>query len=123
MPIKERHSTHREQWNKNREVYNFNKRDVVKVHIQVQKKLYNGEVGKLSYRARGPFQIIEDLGSDSYNVKRYNNTNSAVRKYKGTYLYLLLPAIFPSDPLDTMNVRYFNYSNAPLISPLKKNLK
>ena len=116
--IEERHSAHRERWNKNRETYKFNKGDVVKAHIQIQSKLDNGEVGKLSYRARGPFQIIEDLGSDSYHVKRYNDTSAAVRKYKGTDLYLLPPAIFPSDPLDTMDVRYLNYSNAPVISQL-----
>ena len=95
----------------------------MKAHVQVQSKLDNGEVGKLSYRARGPFQIIEDLGSDSYHVKRHNNANSVVRKDKGTELYLLPPAIFPSDPLDTMDMRYLNYFNAPVISPLKWALK
>ena len=88
------------------EVYKFNKGDVVIAHIQVQSKLDNGKVGKFSYRVRGPFQIIEDLGSDSYHVKRYNDASAAVRKYKGTDLYLLSPAIFPSDSLDTMDVRY-----------------
>ena len=73
----------------------------MKSHIQVQSTLDNGEVGKLSYIARGPFHIIEDLGSDPYHVKRYNDANSVVRKYKGTYLYVLPPAIFPSDSLDT----------------------
>ena len=76
----------------------------MKAHIQVQSKLNNGEVSKLSYRVRGPFQIIDDLESDSYHVKRYNDSNSAVRKYKGTDLYLLPPAIFPSDPLYTDNI-------------------
>ena len=96
---------------------------MVKVYIQVQSKLDNGEVGKLSYRARRPFQIIENFGSDSYHVKRYNDANSVVRKYKRINLYLLPPAIFPSDPLNTMNVWYLNYSNTPIISPLKRVLK
>ena len=107
--IEERCSIHRERWNKNREAYKFNKGDVVKVHVHIQSKLDNGEVGKLSYRARGPFQIIEDLGSDSYHVKRYNDASTAVSKYKGTDLYLMPPAIFPSDLLDTMDVRYLDY--------------
>ena len=96
---------------------------MVKAHIQVQSKLDNGEVSKLSYIAHGPFQIVNDLIRDSYHVKRYNDANSTIRKYKGTDLYLLPPAIFPSDPLDTIDVRYLNYSNAPVISPLKKSLK
>ena len=63
------------------------------------------------------------MGSDSYHVKQFNDDNSIVRKYKGTDLYLLPPSIFPSDYLDTMDVRYLNYFNAPVISPLKKALK
>ena len=94
----------------------------MKAHIQVQSKLDNEKVGKLSYRARGLFQIIEDLGNDSYHVKRYNDANSAVRTYKGIDLYLLPPSIFLSDPLDTMDVRYLNYSNAPVILPLENDL-
>ena len=58
------------------------------------------------YRARGSFQVTEDLGSDSYHAKRYNDANSAVMKYKGIDLYLLPPAIFPSDPLDIIDMRY-----------------
>ena len=36
---------------------------------------------------------------------------------------MLPAAIFPSDPLDTMDVRYLNYSNAPIVHPFKKALK
>jgi len=74
----------------------------------VQSKLGNGEVGKLPYKVRRPFQIVEDLGNNSYHVQRYNYADSVVRKHKGTDLYLLPPAILPSDPVDTMDVRYLN---------------
>ena len=63
------------------------------------------------------------MGIVSYHVKRYNDANSTVRKYKRINLYLLPPAIFPSDPLNEMNVWYLNYSNKPIISLLKKVLK
>jgi hypothetical protein len=62
----------------------------VKAHVQVTSKSADGEVGKLSYQAKGPFQISEILGHNAYNVKRYNDPNSATQKYKGTELYLLL---------------------------------
>ena len=75
----------------------------------LQSKLDKGEVNKLSYRARGPFQIIGDLESDSYHAKRYNDANCSARKYKGTYLYFLPPAIFPNDSLGTIDVRSLNY--------------
>ena len=63
------------------------------------------------------------MGSDSYHIKRYNDANSVVRIYKRTDLYLLPLATFPSDPLDTMDVRYLNYFNVPIIYSLKKTLK
>ena len=77
---------------------------------------------KLSYQAKGPFIIIEDLKHDSYSVRRYNHPESSVRKYKAQDLYLLPPHLFPSEELDTMDVRYLNYSHAPVPSPLKKPL-
>ena len=103
--LEERRTMHRERWNKDRTSHQFAKGDVVKAHIQVQSKSVLGEVGTLSYRARGPFQIVEVLGNDSYHVQRYNDTDSSIRKYKGTDLYILPPAIFPCEPLDTMDVR------------------
>ena len=36
-------------------------------------------------------------------VQRFENDKIATRKYKGTELYVLPPAIFPEEPLDTLN--------------------
>ena len=36
---------------------------------------------------------------------------------------MLPPSIFPHTPVDTMNQRYLNFSNAPIPSPLKRPLK
>ena len=38
-------------------------------------------------------------------------------------MYLLSPALFLSDPLDTPDQRYLNYEHAPIVHPLKKALK
>jgi len=90
--------------------------------VQVQSILAKGQVQKLSYQARGPFRITQVLGNQSFEVQRYDNPNGATRKYKGADLYLLPPSIFPSEPLDTMDQRYLNYENAPIVSPLRKPL-
>ena len=95
----------------------------MKAHIQVKSKSDRGEVGKLSYRACGPFQIVEVLGNYSYHVQQYNDTDSAIRKYKSTDLYLLPTAIFTSNPLDTMDVSYLNDLNEPIVFLLKQPLK
>jgi hypothetical protein len=76
----------------------------------------------LSYQARGPFKIITDLGHQSFEVQKLDKPTSATRKYKSTDLYLLPPSLFPPEPLDTMDQRYLNYENAPIVSPLRKPL-
>ena len=117
--VEERRDTHRIRWNKNKIEQLFEIGDVVKAHVQVTSKADTGEVGKLSYQAKGPFQISKSLGHNSYEVKRYNDPDSASRKYKGTELYLLPPAIFPHEPLDMMDERYLNYSHAPIVLCLR----
>ena len=63
------------------------------------------------------------LGNDSYKVQRYNEPESAIRKYKSSDLYPLPPYIFPHEPVNTMDVLFLNYSQAPLVSPLQKSMK
>ena len=120
--IEERRDSHRERANTDKLPSAFKVGDVVKAHVQVQSKSETGVVKKLSYQARGPFQIVEDRGNNSFAVQRYKEPSSAIRKYKATELYLLPPALFPSDPLDTMDERYLNYEHAPVVSPLQKPL-
>ena len=121
--IEERRTAHRDRHNQQCKTAPFKVGDVVKAHVQVQSKSSIGQVGKLSYKARGPFQIIEDLGHGSYLVQRYNEPTASKRKYKATELYLLPPALFPADPLDTTYQRYLNYEHAPLQHPLQQALQ
>ena len=82
--IKERCTAHKEHYNQQCKPASFQVGDVVKAHVQVQSKSSLGQVGKLSYKARGPFQITEDLGHGSYHVQRYNEPTSSKWKYKAT---------------------------------------
>ena len=118
--IEERRAAHRERHNTNRIQCSLKVGDVVKAHVQVQSQAESGTVGKLSYCARGPFVIIQDLGNTSFEVRRYYEPSSAVRKYKNTELYLLPPALFPSEGQDTIDQRYLNSTNAPIVSSLLK---
>ena len=94
--------------------------DVHKTRVQVQLTADQGELKKNSYQARVPFQVAKILGDNSYEDKRYNKPDSAVRKYKGSKLCLLPLAIFPHYPLDTTDQLYLNYDHDPIASPLKK---
>ena len=52
-----------------------------------------------------------------------NELEYAMQRYKRTYLYLLIPAIFTHEPVDTMDIHLLKYSQAPLVSPLNKPMK
>ena len=121
--IEERRKTHRDRQNKGKIKYSLKIGDVVKAHVQVQSWANTGIVGKLAYRARGPFIITKDLGNNSFEVQRYGEPDSAVRKYKNTELYLLPPALFPSEVLDTIDERYIDCHHAPIVSPLLKPMR
>ena len=43
-------------------------------------------------------------------------------KYKGNELYLFMLVIFPHEPINTMDTKFLNYWNAPIVSPLQKSL-
>jgi len=121
--IEERRLAHHERVNKDKIVSCLQVGNIVKAHVQVQSKQELGVVGKLSYRARGPFKIVTVLGHNSFAVQNWTNPAAATRKYKATEAYLLPPSLFPSEPLDTLDQRYLNYENAPVVSPLKKPLQ
>ena len=120
--VEERRQSHQDRHNKDKTQPQFQVGDIVKAHVQVQSNAAKGQVGKLSYQARGPFKIITDLGHQSFEVQKLDKPTSATRKYKSTDLYLLPPSLFPPEPLDTMDQRYLNYENAPIVSPLRKPL-
>ena len=84
--VEERKTAHRELWNNGKEPQLFQVVDVVKARVQVQYKSDTGEVKKLYYQSRGPFQIESVLGKNSYEVQQYNEPESSTRKYKITDL-------------------------------------
>ena len=121
--VEERRTAHRERYNSQRAAKSFQVGDVVKAHVQVHYNATKDIVGKLSYQGRSPYQIKEFLNANSYLVQRYNQEDTPTRKYKVTELYLLPPGIFPHNPVDTMDQRYLNFSNAPVVSLFKKPLQ
>ena len=93
--------------------------NVVKTHVQVKFVVKKGMVSKLGYKSKGMFVITSNLGNNSFEVQLYDNPKSAPRKYKNKELYILLPALFPSRPLDTIDQRDMESGHAPIVNPLK----
>ena len=121
--INDRREQHRKRHNSSKTPCNLKVGDVVTAHVQVKSNSKTGEVSKLSYKARGPFIIVADKGFGTFEVRQYNNPTAPTRLYKGIDLYILPPAIFPSNPIDATDQRYLNYEHAPLASPLKQSLQ
>ena len=119
--VEERREYHRTRHNrgKDTDAAPFQIGDIVKAHVQVNSNQDKGQPAKLSYKARGPFEIVTNLGYGAFEVRPYGKPTAATRKYKSTELYLLPPALFPAEPLDTMDQRYLNSQHAPLTHPLK----
>ena len=121
--IKERRAAHRDRQSKGKIQCSLKIEDVVKAHVQVQSRDNSEIVGKLAHRAKGPFIITKDLGMNSFEVQRYGEPDLPVRKYKNTELYVLPPALFPSEVLDTINERNIDCKNASIVSPLLKPMR
>ena len=94
-----------------------------KAHVQVNSVASKGVVSKLSYRAKRPFVITADLGHNIFEVQLYDDATASKCKYKNTELYLLPPALFPSQPLDTIDQCYLSSTHVPIVNPLKKSMK
>ena len=95
----------------------------MKAHGQINSVASKGVVSKLSYDAKGSVTITIDLGNNSFEVQQYDDPSSSKRKYKNTELYLLPSALFPSQPLDTVNQRYLNSTHASIVDPLKQLMR
>ena len=122
--IEERREYHRLRNNADKTLTSpFKVGDIVKAHVQVKSDASTGVVGKLSYQARGPYIITKSLGFNSFEVTPYDNPSGQKHKYKGIQLYLLLPALFPSEPLDTTDRQYLNITHTPVVHPLQQSLK
>ena len=67
--IEDRRTAHQERHNKDKLICKIMVGEVVKAHVQVNSVTSKGVVGKLSYRAKGPFIITADLVHNSFEVK------------------------------------------------------
>ena len=80
-------------------------------------------IRKLLYRDKGLFVIIAKLSNNNFEVQLYDEPQSSKRKYKNKELYMLHPALFPSEPLNTTNQRFLNSHHAPVINPFQCSMK
>jgi hypothetical protein len=80
--------------------------------VQVNSDAASGTVAKLSYRKRGPYEIIEATGFGAYLVCRHGHPTAPQA------LSPLPPALLPCTPIDTPGFHCLNHSHSPLPHPL-----
>ena len=61
------------------------------------------------------FQVKTFLEKNLYVVQSYNEPESVIQKYKCTDLYLLPPDMFSHEPVDTMDIPFFQLFTSTLI--------
>ena len=115
----DRRTYHRERTNLSRNQKLFKIGDIVFVRVSVQSKASSGRVAKLSYCQRGPYEIVEESGTDSYSVRRLGQPNAALIPYKVQDLKLAPPRIHPPRPVDTPDFRFLNKTHSPIHNPLR----
>ena len=82
--------------------------DIFKACVQVKSKLEYRSVGKISYRARRPYIIINNIGHNPFEVQNCIDGTDSIRKYKARHIYILAQ-LLPVYPLDTIGQQYINY--------------
>ena len=115
----ERRAIHRERANESRSPTTYAVGDLVMARVQVNSDAASGTVAKLSYRKRGPYEIVESTGYGAYLVRRHGHPTAPLLKYPTQALSPLPPALLPCTPIDTADFRYLNHSHSPLPHPLR----
>jgi hypothetical protein len=118
--ISEHRAAHRElrnsQINRPRE---FKLGDIVFTNVQVQSKKSTGTVQKLAYIKRGPYKIVKDYMSGSYELKPLVGNAKATIKKHGSDLYLSPTILVPFKQSASSDTRFSNLNKESISEPYK----
>jgi hypothetical protein len=117
--IADRRAAHAERINETRNPIAYNVGDLVLARVQVQSDASRGRVAKLTYRIRGPFEIVARLDGGSYHIRRAGAPNSPLLKFHAECLQPVPPGLLPCEPIDTADFRYLNLDHGPKPHPLQ----
>ena len=117
----DRRAYHQERVNAHRNQQLFQVGDHVTARVTVQSNAANSRVAKLSYRARGPFEVVAVSGHGAYTVRPAGKPDAATRTYHAEDLTLLPPVIRPCEPVDGPDLRYSNSRHAPVHHPFRSH--
>jgi hypothetical protein len=113
---------HAERINELRQPRVFQVGDVVTVRVQMHSNASEDKVAKISYRRRGPYEIVRADGNGAYIMKKLGATDdSPTVKHMAENLEMLPASILPCNPIDAADMRFLNMNYAPKFDPFKKH--
>jgi HKD family nuclease len=118
--ISEHRAAHREY--RNAQINNprkFKLNDIVFTNVQVQSKKSKGTVQKLSYIKRGPYKIVNDYKSGSYELQPTIGKSRATIKKHGSDLYLSPQSLIPHKPILSSDTNFGNLHKKTVPHPYK----
>ena len=117
----DRREYHRNLANADRKQRLFRVGDLVTARVTVQSRASTGQVYKLQYRQRGPYEIVDASGHGAYSVRAMGKPNAAIKTFHAQDLSLLPPRIRPTAPVDTVDFRYLNRDHPPIHHPFRSS--
>jgi hypothetical protein len=86
-------------------------------NVQVQSKRSSGTVKKLSYIKRGPYKIIKEYKSGSYEFEPTIGGSRATIKKHGSDLYLSPQSLVPHRPMESSDHNFGNLHKKTVSDP------
>jgi hypothetical protein len=118
--ITEHRAAHREY--RNAQINNpreFKLGDIVFTNVQVQSKKSSGTVHKLAYIKRGPYKIVKDYKSGSYELQPTVGRSRATIKKHGSDLYLSPQSLIPHRPTKSSDLNFGDLHKKTISQPYK----
>jgi len=126
--VQERRDHHRKLSNQRKTRRVFNVGDLVIVRRQVHSSAAKGKPGKLMVKPKGPYRVVEKVGTDSYKIQRIPTTQSmATRTAKiqtetAGRMERIPSSIVIHKRVDTMDTKWVESYKKMKDYPLEENL-
>jgi hypothetical protein len=116
--ISEHRAMHREYRNAQiNHVRKFNTGDIVFTNVQVQSKRSSGTVAKLAYIRRGPYKVVKEFKSGSYELQLLSGKSKAIIKKHGSDLYRSPESLIPHKQLKSSDHAFSEFNKPVVDSP------
>eukprot|EP00978_Attheya_sp_CCMP212_P018369 scaffold50185_cov30-Attheya_sp.AAC.1 len=116
--ISEHRAMHREYRNVQiNHVCKFNTGDIVFTNVQVQSKRSSGMVAKLAYIRRGPYKVVQEFKSGSYELQLLSGKSKAIIKKHGSDLYRSPESLIPHKHLKSSDYAFSEFNKPVMDSP------